>query len=233
MICNPAANVSFAPAYKANFADNSWDQIIAAVQNNEVPDTWTADGNSYKDMEINGANYRIDIIGKNHDTYSTGGGKAPLTFQLHDCYNVSYPMNSTRTNTGGWLNCEMRTVYLPAILKLMPTIIQNNIKEVQKLTSAGNNSSSIITSNDKLFLLSEIEIFEDTLYSFTGEGNQYNYYRVGNSTLKNYYANPFQWWQRSPATNNLTNFCVVGGTAIDRAIGLADNAYGVAFAFCF
>ena len=74
MICNPASAVSFTPAYEANFADNSWDQIIAAVQNNEVPDTWTADGNSYKDMEIGGTNFRIDIIGKNHDTYSTGGG---------------------------------------------------------------------------------------------------------------------------------------------------------------
>ena len=76
MICNPASAVSFTPAYAANFADNSWDQIVAAVQNNEVPDTWTADGNSYKDMEINGTNYRIDIIGKNHDTYSTGGGQS-------------------------------------------------------------------------------------------------------------------------------------------------------------
>lgn len=75
MICNPASAISISP-YAANFADNSWEEIIAAVQNNEVPDTWTADGNSYKDMEINGTNYRIDIIGKNHDTYSTGGGQS-------------------------------------------------------------------------------------------------------------------------------------------------------------
>lgn len=65
------------PSYDPVFANNSWEQIIAACQNNEVPDTWVADGSCYKDMLIGGKNYRIDIIGKNHDTYASGGTAPP------------------------------------------------------------------------------------------------------------------------------------------------------------
>ena len=83
---------------KPNFADNTWAQIIDACHKNKVPATWVV-GNQ-KTMTINGVDYLVDIIGKNHDTYSDGG-TAPLTFQLHDCYATTYQMNSTNTNEGG------------------------------------------------------------------------------------------------------------------------------------
>lgn len=77
-------DITFAPSYNPVFANNTWEQIIAACHNNEVPDTWKAA--DHKPMTIGGVDYQIDIIGKNHDDYSDGSGKAPLTFQLHDCY---------------------------------------------------------------------------------------------------------------------------------------------------
>lgn len=86
-------------ATEPNFADNTWTQIIKACQANRVPDTWVV-GNQ-KTMTIGGTDYVIDIIGKGHDTYSSGGGTAPLTFQMHDCYGTTYAMNSTNTNVGG------------------------------------------------------------------------------------------------------------------------------------
>lgn len=143
--------------YDPVFANNTWAKIIKACQNKEVPETWVV-GNQ-KAMTINGADYLIDIIGKNHDNYSDGSGKAPLTFQLHDCYGTQYAMNSSGTNRGGWKSCAMRSTHLPAILALMPTEVQNGIREVNKLTSAGSKSATINTTADKLFLLSEIEIF--------------------------------------------------------------------------
>ena len=167
---------------KDNFADNEWSEIIAACQSGNVPASWVV-GN-YKNMTINGKAYRIDIIGKNHDTYAAGG-TAPLTFQMHDCYTETKQMNSSNTNSGGWTNCAMRSTHLPAIMNLMPAEVKAAIKEVQKKTSAGSQSSSIQTTNDKLFLLSEIEIFGSTTYSFAGEGTQYDYYKAGNSKVKN------------------------------------------------
>ena len=214
---------------KDNFADNDWSDIIAACHSGSVPSTWVV-GNS-KTMTINGKSYQVDIIGKNHDTYTTGG-KAPLTFQLHDCYADMKAMNSSDTNSGGWTSCAMRSTHLPAILALMPTEVQNGIREVNKMTSAGRKSSTINTTADKLFLLSEIEIFGSVSYSKSGEGTQYDYYKAGNSKVKNYNGSTNTWWERSPRGNSSTNFCSVDSGGGAHYYG-ASTARGVAFGFCF
>lgn len=216
--------------YKANFADNTWAQIIDACHKNQVPDTWVV-GNS-KTMLINGTEYQIDIIGKSHDDYADGSGKAPLTFQMHDCYADVNRMNSSNTNSGGWTSCAMRSTHLPAILALMPTEVQNGIREVNKLTSAGSQSSTINTTADKLFLLSEIEIFGSVSYSKSGEGTQYDYYKAGNSKVKNRNGGAAYWNERSPLKDGSTQFCMVSNTGT-ADYGGASSAAGVAFGFCF
>ena len=213
------------------FSDATWEQIIVACRNNIVPETWTV--GSQKAMTINGTAYTIDIIGKNHDDYSDGSGKAPLTFQLHDLYATRYQMNSSSTNNGGWTSCAMRKTHLPAILALMPTEVQNGIREVNKLTSAGSGSSTINTTADKLFLLSEIEIFGKVSYSMWGEGTQYDYYKAGNRTVKKeFIGNAYGWWERSPYGSGSTIFCNVRETG-GATYNYASSANGVAFAFCF
>ena len=212
-----------------NFADNDWVSIIEACHSGSVPSTWVV-GNS-KTMTINGASYQIDIIGKNHDTY-TAGGTAPLTFQLHDCYGETKKMNSSNSNKGGWTSCAMRSTHLPAILALMPTEVQNGIREVNKLTSAGNKSSTINTTADKLFLLSEVEIFGSTKYSAAGEGTQYDYYKAGNSKVKKRSGSAADWWERSPDASISTLFCRVDRNG-NAGGNYASGAYGVAFGFCF
>lgn len=216
--------------YDPVFANNTWAKIIKACQNKEVPEAWTV-GNQ-KAMTINGTAYAIDIIGKGHDDYADGSGKAPLTFQLHDCYGETKNMNSSNTNSGGWTSCAMRSTHLPAILALMPTEVQNGIREVNKLTSAVSQSATINTTADKLFLLSEIEIFGSVSYSKSGEGTQYDYYKAGNSKVKKYNGRARSWWERSPYGGSSATFCLVtsGG---DAAYNAASVAFGVAFGFCF
>lgn len=218
--------------YDPVFENNEWAAIIEACHANEVPDTWVADGTCYKDMLINGTNYRIDIIGKNHDDLADGTGKAPLTFQLHDCYATAYPMNPTNTNVGGWRDCEMRTRAMPILKAEMPAEVQAGIRPVNKLTSAGGQSSSIVTTSDELFLLSGIEIFGSTIGSFAGEGTQYAYYQAGNSKVKNRLGSANSWWERSPFSVSSITCC-----SVDRVGGNAGTAAGyqngVAFCFCF
>ena len=211
------------------FGNNSWATIIAACQAKKIPTTWKV-GDSCN-MTINGTSYQVDIIGKNHDTY-TAGGTAPLTFQLHDCYDQIKNMNSSNTNSGGWKECAMRTTHLPAILALMPTEVQNGIREVSKKASVGGGSSTIETVSDKLFLLSEVEIFGSTTKSAAGEGTQYDYYKAGNSKVKTLDGSASTWWERSPVASDSKFFCVV--TRSGNANYLNTNyAYGVAFGFCF
>ena len=222
-----AAEAGFTPAV---FADATWAQIIAACQSGSVPDTWAV--GDQKAMTINGADYLIDIIGKNHDRYADGSGYAPLTLQMHDCYGTKYGMNSTGTNAGGWTDSVMRKTHLPAILALMPSEVRVGIKEVNKLTSAGSRSSIINTTADKLFLLSEIEVFGSVKYSVSGEGEQYAYYSTGNSPIKSFNGAETGWWERSPRADDSTIFCRVYGSGIPASTG-ATLADGIAFAFCF
>lgn len=229
LVAGTGYDITFAPSYDPVFANNTWEQIIAACHNNEVPNTWkVAD---QKPMAINGVDYQIDIIGKNHDDYASGG-KAPLTFQLHDCYADATAINVNDTNVGGWTNCVIRSTRLPAILALMPTDVQNGIQEVNKLTSAGNLNATINTTADKLFLLSEIEIFGSISYSKSGEGTQYDYYKVGNSKVKNRNGSAYFWWERSPNGSDSRCFC-----RVDRRGNASFNSssieYCMAFAFCF
>ena len=141
-------------------------------------------------------------------------------------------MNSSNTNSGGWTSCAMRSTHLPAILALMPTEVQNGIREVNKLTSAGSQSSTINTTADKLFLLSEIEIFGRVSYSKSGEGTQYDYYKAGDSKVKKFNGNADNWWERSPYGSNSEYFCFVNSDGYAN-YDYAASAYGVAFAFCF
>lgn len=220
------------PVYDPVFANNTWEQIIDACHRNAVPDTWVADGTCYKDMEINGTNYRIDIIGKNHDTY-TAGGTAPLTFQMHDCYDETKQMNPKGGNAGGWEECEMRNTILPDILLLMPAAVQAGIQKVNKKSGTGGGSSSgTQTTSDDLFLLSEIEIFGERTHSVAGEGTQYEYYSVGNSTVKKVGGSASRWWERSPTSSNTRDFCCVtnvgGADYNDSSV-----SHVAAFGFCF
>lgn len=223
-------DITFKPPYDPMFANNTWEQIIAACHNNEVPDTWkVAD---QKPMTIGGEDYLIDIIGKNHDDYSDGSGKAPLTFQLHDCYKIAKAMYSTASNVKGWTNCSMRVEHLPIILKQMPADVQSGIREVNKISSSDGKKPSLETTKDNLFLLSEVEVFGSSSNSLSGEGTQYDYYKAGNSTVKNFNGSAYDWWERSPTANSTRYYCNVKSTG-SPVNSSANVTRGVAFGFCF
>ena len=213
------------------FTNNSWETIIAVCKAGNVPDSWAV-GNS-KNMTIGGAEYQIDIIGKNHDTYADGSSTAPLTFQMHDCYATTYAMNAANTNVGGWKGCAMRKTHLPAILALMPAEVQTGIREVNKLTSAGNTSATIETTADKLFLLSEVEVFGTDRFSYDGEGTRYDYYQAGNTATKNLNGSYQKWWTRSPYKSDGENFGTSAYQPAEADTSGANNSNGVAFGFCF
>ena len=210
------------------FAANSWETIIAACQSGNVPDSWAV-GDS-KPMAINGTNYQIDIIGKNHDVYTDGSGTAPLTFQLHDCYSEAKQMYDTNLSGLGWKNTDMRLTYLPAILALMPAEVKNGIHAVNKKTSEGGNSTTIEIVSDTLFLLSEVEIFGTASSSVAGEGSQYDYYKAGNPKIKKREGVDEFWWERSSASGGMFGRVRANGQA---GASNASSSLGVSFAFCF
>ena len=221
--------VKILPEINPVFAKNDLLTIIAACQTDQVPDTWAIGDQTT--IPINGVNYTIDIIGKYHDAYADGSTTAPLTFQLHDCYATTYRMMNAN-NFGGWNQSEMRNTHLPAILALMPTEVQSAIRKVKKLTAAGGMSTQIVENADKLFLLSEFEVFGTTTYSTAGEGSQYAYYAAGNSRVKNVNGSANIWNLRSPRKSNTLQFCNVDASGA-LVTNNSNTAHGVSFAFCF
>ena len=217
--------------YHDNFADNDWATIAKVCKAGLMPTTWKV--GDQKAMTINGTSYLIDIIGIQHDNYADGSGKAPFTFQMHDCYNTKYAMNSTSSNVGGWKNSQMRNTHLPAILALMPNEVQTAIKGVNKLTSVGNQISTIETTADKLFLLSEIEVWNNFKMTYSGEGTQYSYYSAGNSKVKKVNGTAVEWWNRSPTSRTTYSYCIGGTDGQWTDYRMAAGALGVSFAFCF
>ena len=182
------------------------------------------------------SNCPMQIIGFNHDDLTDGAsygsptvtGKAGITLQMVNSLAASYKMNTNNTNTTGWSSCYMRTTNMPAMLAEMTSALRLVVKVVNKMTSAGNKSSTINTTEDKLFLLSEIEVYGTRKYSAVGEGAQYAYYKAGNSTIK---TGASDWWTRSPYTANATEFCRVDTNGNCFTAG-AYNPLGVAFAYC-
>lgn len=205
-----------------------WDVIDSISKSGNAASIWSV--GDKKTINIDGTDYQFQIIGFNHDT-KTAGGTAGITFQMVDCMNATAQMNSSNTNSGGWTSCAMRTSVLNSIFSSLPADLQKAIKAVNKLTSAGNQSATINTTSDKLFLLSEVEIFGSTTYSKSGEGSQYAYYKAGNSKVKKVNGSASDWWERSPRGSGSTGFCYVDSSGNAGNYG-ASNSYGVAFGFC-
>ena len=179
-------------------------------------------------MTINKKTYAIDIIGKNHDDYADGSGKAPLTFQMHTTYATQYKMNGAEYNNCGWKNCLVRTSNaFPALKKVMPAEVVAALKAVTKKTTAGGASSAIDTTADTLFLLSEIEVQGTRTHSYAGEGTQYAYYQTAANRKKNR-----AWYLRSPRISNTSCFCRTGWNG-EADWSVASEVDGIAAAWCF
>lgn len=145
-------------------------------------------------------------------------------------------MNSTNTNVGGWKGCARRTWCNNVYFGALPTAWQSMIKTVNKKVSVGNNSSTIETVQDKIFLAAEIEIFGSTTYSFAGEGTQYQYYK--NATANRYKMPKWTssyvshiYWERSPRSGNTSHFCIVSNTGGANFYN-AGGSWGVAPCLC-
>lgn len=217
----------------ASLASLGWDVVASCAKKGVAKYLWNI--GDKKTLTVDGVTYTAVIIGFDHDNVANAGSygrsKAGITWQLLDCLNTTYQMNSSNTNNGGWTSCAMRTSTMATLLGKLPTALKNNIVPVTKLTSAGNQSTQINSTTDSLFLLSEIEIFGATQYSKAGEGVQYEYYAAGNPTVKKVNGSADSWWERSPYGSNATIFCGVDSSGSADYYSAAAPC-GVAFGFC-
>lgn len=174
--------------YDDNFANNTIKKIIEVIQAGVAPASW----------KVGDKNGNLRIIGKNHDTY-TDGRKAPFTFAYEESV-TSTVINQTATSEGGWASCYARNTALKSdTVKEKLGALYTAAKPVIKLTSMGGLSSTIGTTQDSIFFLSEVELFGTTNNTFAGEGVQYEFYKNGNYKS----ITPQAFWLRSPYKSNI------------------------------
>ena len=219
------------PAIGTPLADWTWEQIVILANSGEDVTQYFAVGDEKNLVLTTGEVVPVVIGDFNHNTITnSGGAKASIAFTFKNCLNTTYAMNDSNTNSGGWDGSKMRTTHMVNIFNTFPAELraEGAVKYVDVVATAGDKSTSLVTSSDRLRLHSITEL--GLTYSYTGtEGTAYSYYASGNR-VKTVNGTASYYWTRSPNTGNSDYFCCVSssGTAVSNS---ADSADGVACGF--
>jgi len=110
---------------------------------------------------------RMEYWGAGKYYYYNSADTSKASFIANNCFRArGHYMNSTNTNSGGWMNCDMRVFCNGRLFDSLPQEWQSIIRAVEIKASAGSQSSTIWTSEDKVYLPSYREV--------GGSGNIYN-----------------------------------------------------------
>ena len=218
------------PSIGTPLSDWTWEQIVALSNSGTDPRNYFSVGDE-KDLILTTGEVVPTVIGDfYHNTITGTNIKAPIAFTFKNCLNTTYAINTTATNAGGWDGSNMRKTHMVNIFNTFPAEFraEGAVKYVDVVATAGNKSTSLITSSDRLRLHSITEL--GLTYSYAGtEGTKYAYYASGNR-VKTVNGTASIYWTRSPGTNDFSDFCDVGPAG--RAAGYdANHACGVACGF--
>ena len=197
--------------------ENSWAYKITPG------DTINVNNDTYAVMGFN--NFALTNQGNYGGTHNTAG----LTFGAVDCVATG-KMNYGNTNSGGWRKCQMRTSLLPTLQSRMP----DTLAKVKVPYVDYDNQSTILYSDDYLFLPAEKEVFGTHTYSPTVEANaltQFAYYKNGGSKIKSFSGGAVIWWLRSVPYSGSSLFCFVNTSGGENLYG-ASNTLGASPCFC-
>lgn len=138
-------------------------------------------------------------------------------------------MNDDRTNTGGQSGSVLYNYLNGNFYDACG--FKNLVKVVKNPTKLNSNSDTLTQCEDKIFLLSEIEVFNTTFQSRGGEGTQYKYFETSSNRIKNYgqegAGSLASQQERSVVNNNSTQFCLVSGEDEVGRMQAADSGVGV------
>ena len=219
--------------YEPSFADDSWDEIAAAVKVNPksyaVGSTKTLKVYDNPNGETTNGTYKEYTVRVANNT--TPPEKCSLKdFSQTACGFVvefadiveNRPMISTNTNVGGWEASEMRTYANGAFFNKLPEDLRNVIKATKVVSGHGSTTGETnFTSTDNIYLLSSHEVWGNCTQSncydtATGVTRQLDYYKnLGVTTdsysraKKKYNNSNSDWWLRAARSDNNHSFLTV------------------------
>ena len=163
------------------------------------------------------------------DELSDGTGNAPVTVIFKDVLHNNQ-MNTTNATGTGWVSMPLYTTIQSEILPKIEAIFgAGRIKEVVKTYTDYSTGSKVVkSSNEKLWLLSEHEVFNTNTYETSGV--IYNeLFNTATDRVKYLDSAASYWWLRS--ASSATSFrCVYsngGGSNFS-----ASGSFGLVLGFC-
>ena len=235
--------------HEPSFADDSWSEIAANVKNNptayKVGDT--------KQVLIGNKPYTVRVANNTTPAECSGTdfSQTACGFVVEFADIVeSKQMNSTRTNVGGWPATAMRTYANGDFFNKLPSDLQSVIKSTKVVSgygwsnSSSNRSDGNWESEDKIYLLSSHEVWEDGTSNQVSSNDtawnntrQLDYYANLKVTTNNYSgaikknnSSTFAWWIRAAVSYSTEFFFGVDDSG-DLTVIYANDNYGFAPAF--
>ena len=183
----------------------------------------------------------LQVLGFDHCRLAGGAAFAGVIFGMAGVMNAGRRMNATQINTGGWPSCEMRAFLNETVFPALPRQWQAMIQTVQVRSSAGDSLPDIVTSDDRLFLLSLAEVgfnadvvpymdevdpdaAQITFQCFTDHASRIRRQYNGTGTA-------MIWWLRSPYTGGANFAKILGSGYWNENYSSTDPLY-VSWACC-
>ena len=197
--------INLGPKKKA-FSACTWAEVSEICKAGLASEYWQI--GDTKNMVDGDDTTALRIIGFDHDPVADsaayGREMAGITLEMVGLHNDLKSVRVNTTNYAGtaWYStqasqkCKLRTETLPNFLSArVPTDLKNVIVSVKKEGSASDVNGFVANRevNDTLFVLSANEITGKYASGAGSEGEQYAYYKAGNS-----YDKGVSYWTRSP-----------------------------------
>ncbi|MBP3765930.1 MAG: prepilin-type N-terminal cleavage/methylation domain-containing protein [Bacilli bacterium] len=212
------------PNPKPSFATDSWEVIINNVRNGKA-DVYNLGDTKEVDMgEFGTHTVRIANMSTPSECSTEGFSETACGFviEFNDII-TSHVMNPTTddnqygTSKGGWPATSMREYVNSDIYNSLPSDLKMGIIDTKVVSGHGSSDSINFTSMDKLYLLSQKEVYDEFDSSFiyntdTADSatRQLDYYKKLGVTTSNYSnigkknnSNELvRWWLRSACSSN-------------------------------
>ena len=221
-----------------SFKNDSWTTISANVKAGKATQYKVGDTKEIDMGDLGTHTVRVSNTSSctNGETSETACG---FVVEFADIISLQR-MNSTDDNRGGWPSSAMRTYVNGTVYNALPSDLQSVITETKVISGHGATPGATnYVSNDKLYLLSPKEIWNDNQKYDTAraETRQLDYYKNKGVTLSNYSEAIKQyngsdkfWWLRSANSSDI-NYFLIARSYGDLYHVYASSTYGVAPAF--
>lgn len=160
---------------------------------------WTHEKVRFRCCERGSSNKKIS---NRYVVNQSTGRTTGASFICEDLLMYKYHMNSANSNAGGWNDSDMRIFCNDRVYNAFPEIWKSIIKKPYIPASIGNNSSTIVESQDHIYLPSCIELNAASSDPYGSEGSAISWMTSNDSRIKKRNGVAANYWTRSANKGN-------------------------------